>query len=149
MIVRLPNAVVRLADVLTQLAYALSGGRVGGKQAHYTMLLLETIGRKTGKPRTHTLLYVRDGENFVVIASNNGGPHHPAWYHNLLAHPKAQIQAGRAHFEVLAQTAGPAERERLWELLLEAHPQYVEYRKRTTREFPIVVLRPIPPAEAS
>lgn len=142
--VRLPGVVVRLADVLTQLTYHLSGGRVGGKQAHYSMLLLETVGRKTGKARTHTLLYVRDGEHFVVIASNNGRPRHPAWYHNLMAHSQAWIQAGRDRFEVLAETANAEERERLWGLLLKVYPPYREYTKRTAREFPIVVLKPLP-----
>jgi deazaflavin-dependent oxidoreductase (nitroreductase family) len=141
--IRIPGLVVRLADVLTQFVYHLSGGRIGGKQAHYSMLLLETVGRKTGKPRTHTLLYVRDEENFVIIASNNGGPRHPAWYHNLLAHPQVWVQAGQVHTEVLAETAAGKERERLWGLLLKVHPQYVEYRKRTAREFPIVVLKPV------
>ncbi|HEY7347343.1 MAG TPA: nitroreductase/quinone reductase family protein [Ktedonobacterales bacterium] len=141
--VHLPWAAVRLADLLTQLAYGLSGGRVGGKQAGYSMLLLHTTGRKTGKTRTHTLLYVRDGEHFIVCGSNNGQSHHPAWYHNLQAQPHARIQAGRASYEVVAERAGPEEYERLWNLLLKSRPQYNEYRKRTAREFPIVILKPV------
>ncbi len=111
------------------------------------MLLLHTVGRKTGKTRAHTLLYVRDGERFIVCASNNGGPHHPAWYHNLRAHPQARVQAGRTHYTVIAEQADSDERERLWGLLLKVRPQYAEYRKRTSREFPIIVLKPLPAVE--
>ena len=80
------------ADRFTQVLYKVSGGWLGERQLSYSMLLLHTIGRKTGQTRTHALLYFRDGENLVVCASNNGSPRLPAWYLNLQAQPRVRIQ---------------------------------------------------------
>ncbi len=140
---RLPDTFVTFVDRATQLVYRLTDGRLGGKQLKYSMLLLHTIGRKTGQTRTHTLLYVRDGEDMVVCASNNGQPQHPAWYWNLRANPRAKVQAGRKRYEVIAEIASGEQYKRLWQKLLAVRPQYAEYRTRTTREFPIVILKPV------
>src|SRR6266568_85950 len=105
-------------DKITQFLYWATDGRLGEQQLRYSMLLLHAIGRKTGKRRTHTLLYFRDGENLVVCASNNGSSEPPAWYLNLQATPRIRIQHGRIQREVTAETAAPEERERLWQLLL-------------------------------
>src|SRR5579864_3969093 len=134
-----PNAVMLAADKITQFLYWTTGGRLGEKQLSYSMLLLHTIGRKTGKRRTHTLLYVRDGENLVICASNNGSTNLPAWYLNLRASPRVRIQHGRVSREVIAETVGQEERERLWQMLLQVRPQYADYQKYTTRVFPVVV----------
>lgn len=107
------------------------------------MLLLHTVGRKSGQARTHTLLYVRDGANMVVCASNNGQPQYPGWYWNLKANPKARIQAGRRSYTVIAEVVSGAEYERLWQKLLTLYPPYAGYRARATRELPIVILRPV------
>ncbi|HVB63007.1 MAG TPA: nitroreductase/quinone reductase family protein [Ktedonobacteraceae bacterium] len=143
----IPDALVLAADRITQILYRISGGRLGEKQLHYSMLLLHSSGRKSGHVRTHTLLYFRDGENLVVCASNNGSPHLPAWYLNLQAHPRVWVQHGRARREVIAQTVGPEERERLWLMLLKVRPQYADYQKHTTRVFPLVMLKPLPGEE--
>ena len=135
------------ADRFTQVLYRVSGGWLGEKQLSYSMLLLHTIGRKTGQRRTHTLLYFRDGDNLVVCASNNGSPQLPAWYLNLQAQPRVSIQHGRVQREVMAETIGPEERERLWQKLLQVRPQFADYQKYTTREFPIVILKPLPATE--
>ena len=111
------------------------------------MLLLHTIGRKTGRRRTHALLYFRDGENLVVCASNNGSPQLPAWYLNLQAQPRVLIQHGRTQREVIAETVGGEEKERLWQKLLAVRPQYADYKRYTSREFPIVILKPLPAGE--
>ena len=137
------------ADKFTQMLYWSTGGRLGEKQLSYSMLLLHTIGRKTGKRRTHTLLYFRDGENLVVCASNNGSSDLPAWYLNLQAQPRVHIQHGRIQREVIAETVGPEEWERLWQQLLKVRPQYADYQKFTTRVFPIVILKPLPAGESS
>jgi deazaflavin-dependent oxidoreductase (nitroreductase family) len=134
---------MRLADVATQIVYRLSGGRLGEQQLAYSILLLHTVGRKTGRTRTHALLYIRDGENFVVCASNFGSPRHPAWYLNLMANPRAGIQAGQAEHGVSARTAGPDERRELWPRFLAVRPQYAEYQAATAREIPIVILTPV------
>ena len=138
-----PNAVMLAADRFTQVLYKISGGWLGERQLSYSMLLLHTIGRKSGQRRTHTLLYFRDGENLVVCASNNGSPRLPAWYLNLQAQPRVQIQHGRDRREVMAETVGGAERERLWQKLLKVRPQYADYKRYTSREFPIVILKPL------
>jgi F420H(2)-dependent quinone reductase len=143
-----PNAVMLAADKVTQFLYWATGGRVGERQLSYSMLLLHTIGRKTGKKRTHTLLYIRDGENLVVCASNNGSPQPPAWYLNLEANPRVRIQHGRIQREAIAETVPPEERERLWLMLLKVRPQYADYKKFTSRVFPIVVLKPLPVGES-
>lgn len=135
------------ADKFTQVLYRVSGGRLGEKQLSYSMLLLHSIGRKTGQRRTHTLLYFQDGDNLVVCASNNGSPRLPAWYLNLQAHPRVRIQHGRVQREIIAETVGAQERERLWQKLLAVRPQYADYQRYTSRAFPIVVLKPLPAEE--
>ncbi len=140
---KLPIPFINFVDKATQWVYHATGGRIGGQQLKYSMLLLQTIGRKTGKARTHTLLYVRDGENMVICASNNGQPQYPAWYWNLKTNPRAHVQAGRRHYEVLARTVSGEEYDRLWQKFLANRPQYAEYHTRTTRDFPIFILKPL------
>jgi deazaflavin-dependent oxidoreductase (nitroreductase family) len=139
-----PTAVMLAADKLTQLVYWVTNGRLGERQLHYSMLLLHTVGRKSGKRRTHTLLYIRDGEDLVICASNNGSPRPPAWYLNLLANPRVHIQHGQVKQEVVAETVGPEEREQLWQRLLEVRPQYADYQQNTSRVFPVIRLKPLP-----
>jgi deazaflavin-dependent oxidoreductase (nitroreductase family) len=144
-----PTAVMLAADKLTQLVYRATGGRLGERQLRYSMLLLHTVGRKSGKQRTHTLLYFRDGEDLVICASNNGAPRPPAWHLNLLANPRVPIQHGRVKREVLAETVGPEERERLWQRLLEVRPQFADYQKSTSRIFPLIRLKPLPAEQST
>ncbi len=140
----IPNAVMLAADKITQFLYWATGGRLGEKQLSYSVLLLHTIGRKTGKRRTHALLYFRDGDNLVVCASNNGSSRPPAWYLNLQATPTVRIQHGQIQQEVITETASLEERERLWQMLLKIRPQFADYQKATSRVFPIVLLKPLP-----
>ena len=140
---RLPMPFIDFADRATQWVYHVTDGRLGGQQWKYSMLLLHTIGRKSGQTRTHTLLYVRDDENMVVCASNNGLDRHPDWYLNLKANPRAQVQARRQRYEVIAEEVTGEEYKRLWQKFLAVRPQYAEYHTRTTREFPIIVLKPV------
>jgi F420H(2)-dependent quinone reductase len=135
---------MRLADGGTQLVYRISAGRLGERQLAYSILLLHTIGRKTGRIRTHALLYMRDGGDFVVCASNFGSSRHPAWYVNLRSHPTARIQVGRAEYDVSARTAGAEERRRLWADMVAIRPQYADYQAATTREIPLIILTPAP-----
>lgn len=145
----IPTAVMLAADQLTQLVYWATNGRLGERQLRYSMLLLHTIGRKSGKRRTHTLLYFRDGEDLVICASNNGSPRPPAWYLNLLATPRVHIQHGRVQSEVLAEIVDPEDRERLWRQLLEVRPHYAEYQRTTSRVFPLIRLKPLPTEEGA
>jgi len=138
------NAVMLAADKFTQVVYWATNGRLGERQLRYSMLLLHTIGRKSGKRRTHTLLYIKDGDDLVICASNNGSPQPPAWYLNLLATPRVAVQHGRIRREVMAEIVGPQDRERLWQRMLAVRPQYADYQKTTSRMFPLIRLKPLP-----
>lgn len=122
--------------------YRVSGGWIGGRFGRAPILLLTTTGRKTGRKRTTPLLYYQDGDNVVVIASKGGDPHHPTWYLNLKHDPQAQVQVRSEVRHVLAETAGPEERARLWPLITAMYPLYDSYQRRTSREIPVVVLKP-------
>jgi deazaflavin-dependent oxidoreductase (nitroreductase family) len=138
---------MRAADRLTQLTFRLTGGRLGGRQLKYTILLLETTGRKSGRPRTHALLYVRDGERYIICASNFGAPQHPAWYWNLRAMARGQIQVGQRRLMVTARDAEGEERTRLWHLLCASWPTYDSYQASVSRQIPVVVLTPVTDVE--
>lgn len=121
--------------------YRASGGRLGARlRKGVPVLLLTTTGRKSGKRRTTPLLYVEEGDRYVVIASAGGAPSHPAWYLNLRSNPAATIQVGGRKLAVTAETAGPEERAGLWPKLTRMWPQYDDYQAKTRREIPVVVL---------
>lgn len=107
------------------------------------MLLLTTTGRKSGKKRTIPLLYLEDGENLVVVASNGGTATHPSWWLNLRVDPEATVEIGGRKLRVRAEKALPEEKERLWPRLVAMYGGYEAYQRRTDREIPVVVLRPV------
>ena len=126
-----------------QWLYELSDGRIGATLGGRPMLLLRTIGRRSGQPRTAGLLYVRAGEAYVVIASKGGAPQHPAWFHNLTSKSDVEIQVGRQRIPVRARVAEGEERARLWARADEVNQgQYATYQSRTKRMIPVVVLEP-------
>ncbi|MDQ3720515.1 MAG: nitroreductase family deazaflavin-dependent oxidoreductase [Actinomycetota bacterium] len=106
------------------------------------MLLLDHVGAKSGRRRTSPLVYAHDGDDLVIVASKGGHPRNPAWFHNLRANPDATVQVGARRIPVRARVATPAERERLWEKVVEVYGGYREYQRRTEREIPLVVLEP-------
>ncbi|MEE4361702.1 MAG: nitroreductase family deazaflavin-dependent oxidoreductase [Pseudomonadales bacterium] len=106
-------------------------------------LLLRTVGRRSGQPLVLPLIYGRDGDAFVVVASKGGAPAHPAWYLNLLEANEVAVQVADRRFRALARTADPDEHARLWPRMVEIWPDYAEYQSRTTREIPIVLLTPL------
>ena len=114
-------------------------GQMTGKMAGRGILLLTTLGARSGQPRTTVLGYGRHGNRYVVIASNNGAPKAPAWYHNLLRHPRATVEVGPDKFEVRATTAKPEERDELAKTV----PYLESQQKLTTRQLPLVVLEPV------
>lgn len=129
--------------VLHQFLYEKTDGRIGASLGGRPMLLLRTVGRKTGEPRTSALLYVPDGDDRIVIASKGGAPNHPGWYHNLVAQPGVEIQVGRERIPVRARVAEGDERTRLWAKADEVNKgQYAAYQSRTERTIPVVVLSP-------
>jgi F420H(2)-dependent quinone reductase len=124
-----------------QWLYETSDGRIGTSLGGRPMLLLRTVGRRTKQPRTSALLYVPDGDAYVVIASKGGAPRHPGWFHNLTAKPDAEIQVGRERIPVRARVAEGEERSRLWVRADEINRgQYAAYQSRTRRVIPVVVL---------
>lgn len=124
--------------------YRASDGRIGHSLGVQRTLLLTTTGRKSGEPRTRVITYFDfpslDGA-LALVASNWGSDSPPAWYLNLLAQPRAQVQVKRQRFPVVASVATPDERARLWPLVVAANRQYARYQDGTTREIPIVLLR--------
>ena len=120
--------------------YRWSNGRIGGRAANLPVLLLETVGRKSAEPRINALTYLPWEESFVVIASVLGEPRHPGWYFNLQARPEVTIQVGARRIAVRARDAEGVEREAIWGKLVEESPDYAQYRERTGRQIPVVVL---------
>ena len=124
--------------------YRETNGEVGYIWNGVPTLLLTTIGRRTGEARTTPLIFGRDQEDFLVVASMGGAPTHPNWYRNLLAQPSADIQVRADRISVTARTAGEAEKPRLWKIVTDAWPNYDVYQSRTDRVIPLVVLTPAP-----
>jgi proline iminopeptidase len=121
--------------------YRETGGEIGHiwKEGS-TVLLLTTKGRKTGKDRTTPLIYARDGDRYVIVASKGGAPEDPGWYRNLQQSPEVELQVLGEVFPARARTADGEERARLWQKVNEVWPHYAEYAERTDREIPVVVL---------
>ncbi|HEV8098963.1 MAG TPA: nitroreductase family deazaflavin-dependent oxidoreductase [Gaiellaceae bacterium] len=122
--------------------YRATGGKAGGTMLKVPILLLTTRGRKSGKERTTPLMFTRDADNLVLIASVGGAPKNPAWYWNLQGQD-ADVQIGSEHRRVHARDAEGEERERLWAEMVSLYPGYAEYQKKTTRQIPVVVLEPV------
>lgn len=124
-------------------AYRETGGETGYIWNNATTLLLTTKGRQSGEDKTVPLIFIADGDNYVIIASLGGAPKHPAWYLNLEAEPRVTLQVKDKVFEAVARTAPSPERERLWAKALAAWPQYDDYQAKTSRQIPVVVLEPV------
>ena len=137
-------ALGRLATPLDRRLYRLTKGRWSVIGRHeLPSLLITTTGRKSGLPRTQPLLYATDGDEYIVIGSNWGQAHHPAWSANLIAQPSARVTLGDREFGVHATLATGAERDRLWELLKRIWPGYAAYARRAEgREIRIFRLTP-------
>jgi deazaflavin-dependent oxidoreductase (nitroreductase family) len=120
--------------------YRETGGERGYHWRGTTILLLSTVGRRSGEPRTAPLIHRTDGDRWIVVASKGGAPANPGWYENLLANPDITIEVPGETVPVRASTATGDERARLWSLMSEVWPAYDEYQARTEREIPVVVL---------
>ena len=125
--------------------YRATGGRLGRRLPGLPpMLLLDHVGARSGKKRTTPLVYMPDGDGFVVVAAKGGHPAHPAWLHNLRAHPDTTVQVGAKRIEVRAHEAEGEERRRLWPRAVAHNPLWEGYQRRTERTVPVVVFRPRP-----
>jgi len=122
--------------------YRETGGEVGHIWNGATALLLTTVGNKSGQERTTPLIYARDGDDYIVIASKGGAPSHPAWYLNVSKTPEVEIQVMDKVMRATATTVTDAERERLWQVATEVWPNFDQYAERTDRRIPVVKLTP-------
>ena len=120
--------------------YRLSRGRIGGRLWNSPVLLLTTIGRKSGKKRTTPLLYLRDNDRIAIVASNGGKDKEPSWWTNLKINPHGQVQIKGEKKKMIAKKASEEEQANLWPLLTRMYPSYNEYQKKTKREIPVIIL---------
>lgn len=123
--------------------FRANNGKVGGNFAGKPLLLLHTKGAKSKTERVNPVAYVPDEGRYVVIASKGGSPTHPDWYYNILANPQLVIEVGTEKFEVHATVSEEPERTRLYEKMIEMMPGFAEYRRKTTRQIPVIVLTKI------
>ncbi|MFJ9840734.1 nitroreductase family deazaflavin-dependent oxidoreductase [Kitasatospora sp. NPDC101155] len=138
---RLVNRAIVRANVAV---YRASGGKIAGRFGELPVLLLTTRGRKTGIARTSALGYIPDGDRYVICGAYGGEPVHPAWALNLRAIPGAVVEVGRQRFKVTArELPAGAERDRLWQRMVDIFPLYGKFETKTGRLFPIVVLTPV------
>lgn len=133
---------IKVTSTLNKCLYRATGGVIGGRFGKADILLLTTTGRKSGRRRTTPLLYIKDGDDFVLIASNAGDDRNPGWWVNLKADPRGRVQIGWAKTDVRARQATAEEKARLWPRIIDVYPGYDEYTTRTTREIPVVILTP-------
>ena len=120
--------------------FRANGGKVGGRFEGRTLLLLHTIGAKSGKERVNPLGYVQDGKRLAIIASKAGAPINPDWYHNLMANPLVTVEVGTEKFQVRATIAEEPERTRLYDMMVERVPVFEEYRQKARRVIPVILL---------
>jgi deazaflavin-dependent oxidoreductase (nitroreductase family) len=118
-------------------------GKVGGPFEGRTLLLLHTKGARSGQERINPVAYVKDGDRFVVIASKGGAPTNPDWYYNLAANPLVTMEVSTEKFQARAKVAQEPERSRLYDKMVEMMPGFDEYRRKTTRQIPVIVLTPV------
>jgi deazaflavin-dependent oxidoreductase (nitroreductase family) len=123
--------------------FRANGGKVGGMFDGKTLLLLHTKGAKSRQERINPVAYVRDGGRFVVIASKGGAPTNPDWYYNVVATPDLTVEVGTERFRVHATVAEEPERTRLYNKMVEMMPGFDDYRRKTTRKIPVIVLMPM------
>lgn len=140
------DSTARRLSRLHILLYRLTGGVVGRRLVRNDMLLLTTRGSVTGKRHTVPLLYLRDDDVLVVIASWGGRPHDPHWYRNLSHEPRATVQVRTKRWAVWARTATAEERSLWWPRIVSAYPGYQAYQSRTDRVIPVVFLEPSSPS---
>ena len=120
--------------------FRANGGKVGGYFAGRTLLLLHTKGAKSKQERVNPVAYVKEGDRFVIIASKGGAPRNPDWYHNLVTHPQVTVEVGTDQFQATATIAKEPERTRLYDLMVNMMPGFADYKLKTTRVMPVIVL---------
>ncbi|MTD17407.1 nitroreductase family deazaflavin-dependent oxidoreductase [Nakamurella sp. YIM 132087] len=116
-----------------------AGGEIEGMHRD-RLLLLTTTGRRSGRPHTSPMMFHREGDEVLVIASNMGAPQHPAWYLNLAADPAVHVELPDEEFDGTAHAATGTDRDRRWSMITQLYPFFAEHEQQTDREIPVVVL---------
>jgi deazaflavin-dependent oxidoreductase (nitroreductase family) len=122
--------------------FRANGGKVGGQFDGAPLLLLHTVGARSGQERVNPMMYRRVGDNYAVFASKAGAPTNPDWYHNLVANPAVTAEIGADTVSMQARVAGPEERESIWTAQKADYPGFADYENKTTRQIPVVILEP-------
>lgn len=135
---------ITIAPHIDRMLMRVSGGRLNTGAGIAPVLVLHTVGRKSGKPRTAPLLYLQDAGRFVVIASKGGHPKHPDWYYNVTAEPHVRVVTGGRIIPCTAHEADGTERARLWSVATDFNPGFDTYAERAGRRIPVMVLTPTP-----
>ena len=120
--------------------FRASRHQAGGPFEKRQLLVLTTTGARSGQRHSTPMMFVREGDGLMVIASNAGAPQHPDWYHNLVAHPQVTVEVGTETFEATAVVVQGEERQRLWDSLVVAFPFFAEHQAKVTRQIPLVLL---------
>ncbi len=120
-----------------------SGGTEGTTMRGMPVVLLTTVGAKTGKLRKNPLMRVEHDGEYAIVASLGGAPRHPVWYHNVVAHPLVELQDGTARGDFTAREVAGEEKALWWDRSVAAYPDYADYQEKTTREIPVLVLTPV------
>jgi deazaflavin-dependent oxidoreductase (nitroreductase family) len=139
--VSLTGQVLRIHEAL----YKRTDGRVGHRMIGVPTLLLRTTGRRSGATRSNALVYARDGDDYLLVASNGGADRPPAWLHNLTANPSVEIQVGRDRRPGTARVIEPSDPdyERVWKLVNQNNrDRYTAYQQQTTRPIPVIAIAP-------
>jgi deazaflavin-dependent oxidoreductase (nitroreductase family) len=122
--------------------FRANGGKVGGQFDGARLLLLHTIGAKTGQEHVTPVMYRQVGDSYAVFASKAGAPNNPDWYHNLVANPSVRAEIGTHSVPLTARVAKGDERNRIWTAHKTANPGFAEYERKTARQIPVVILEP-------
>lgn len=141
--------IIKVMSRVNTRLYRMTGGRIGGTwrigaafRRPVPVCLLTTVGRKSGRPRTVPLVYLRDGADIVLVASKGGLPQNPQWYGNVTANADVEIEIGRQRAKYRAHIAGAAERARLWPELVDMYADFASYQSWTDRQIPVVICTP-------
>ncbi|MEV8511493.1 nitroreductase family deazaflavin-dependent oxidoreductase [Dactylosporangium sp. NPDC051484] len=124
--------------------FRANGGQVGGQFTGAPLLLLHTVGAKSGRSHVNPVMYQQVDSGYAVFATKGGAPTNPDWYYNLLAHPRVQAEIGTGKVELIARVAAGGEREQIWSAQKAAYSGFADYERKTTRQIPVVVLEPAP-----
>lgn len=123
--------------------FRANGGKVGGNFEGKPLLLLHTTGAKSGEERVNPVAYTKDADKLVVIASKGGAPTNPDWYHNIVANPLVTVEVGEEKLEAQASVATEPDRSRLYDQMAEVMPGFNDYKIKTTRQIPVIILTPV------